>query len=134
VQAIAFMSILLLSAADYGSSDIVLVATLAGAACAGMFKAPRRPSLFAKRLSWDTLFATHKDQASFKVHIRMSPQSFLKLLSFVCQDLEVNNRMAALRGGGHFSRALVLHYNMLACRCFLLRYPVSNWYIKGICL
>jgi len=83
VQAISFVLLLLLSAADYESAELVLMASMAGAICAGMFKIPWHHSFFGQRLDWDNFFETHKDSANFKVHIQMGPQSFLKLLSYI---------------------------------------------------
>ena len=59
----------------------------------------RNPSLFLQRLLWDDVVQRHRGRKAFKQHLRMTPESFNKLLTYVKADLECNNRMAALRGG-----------------------------------
>ncbi len=97
--AIALASILLFLAAKYGGTELAVIATLTGLACAGLFKVVRGPSFFDKRLDWDNFYASHNDKPNFKVHIRMGSQSFMKLLSYVRQNLQRNERMGSLCGG-----------------------------------
>jgi DDE superfamily endonuclease len=60
---------------------------------------PRSPSMFDQRLAWDNFCSRHCRRADFDRHIRMSYDSFNKLLTFVRNDLQVNIKMAGLRGG-----------------------------------
>ena len=59
----------------------------------------RSPSLFDQRLVWDTFCSRHCLRADFNRHIRMSHDSFTRLLSVIKKDLEVDTDMAGLRGG-----------------------------------
>lgn len=59
----------------------------------------RPPSLFEQRLVWGTFCSRHSGRADFTRHIRMSHDSFNKLLSVLQQDLTVDREMAKLRGG-----------------------------------
>lgn len=67
--------------------------------CQETIRKSRHPSMFDARLSWDTFCSRHCHRADFTRHIRMSFESFEKLLSFIRDDLEVDKDMAALRGG-----------------------------------
>ncbi len=58
----------------------------------------RPPSLFEQRLVWDTFCSRHSGRSDFTRHIRMSHDSFNKLLSAIQQDLEVDREMAELWG------------------------------------
>jgi len=60
---------------------------------------PRRPSLFDQRLQWADFCARYGTRRDFQRHIRMSPASFKKLLSFIRDDLMVDQEMANIRGG-----------------------------------
>ncbi|KAI2489791.1 hypothetical protein MHU86_24785 [Fragilaria crotonensis] len=55
------------------------------------------PSLFEQRLVWDTFCSRHSARSDFARHIRMSHDSFNKLLSAIEKDLEVDGEMAKLR-------------------------------------
>ena len=59
----------------------------------------RSPSLFDQRLAWDSFCSRHGLRSDFVRHIRMSHDSFTRLLSVVRKDLEVDTEMAELRGG-----------------------------------
>ena len=59
----------------------------------------RSPSSFDQRLVKDTFCIRHCHRADFNRHIRMSYDSFTRLLSVVKKNLEVDNDMAGLRGG-----------------------------------
>jgi DDE superfamily endonuclease len=59
----------------------------------------RAPSLFLQRLNWDVfcnINALHRD---FPRHIRMSAESFRKLVEILRMDLEVDEEQASYRGG-----------------------------------
>jgi hypothetical protein len=59
----------------------------------------RVPSLFSQRLIWEEIVDKDKQRAVFKRHLRMSPESFNKLLSYIQPALKIDERMAWLRGG-----------------------------------
>jgi DDE superfamily endonuclease len=59
----------------------------------------RNPSLFDQRLLWDNFRDRYQHRRDFKRHLRMSPQSFSKLLELLYNDLAVDVEMALLRGG-----------------------------------
>jgi len=78
----------------------VIVASVA--ALIGMYNAithEKTPSLFEQRLNWNEIVRKHGARQAFRRHLRMSTASFDKLLSYIKADLEVNERMASLRGG-----------------------------------
>ena len=62
-------------------------------------KKRRSPAMFDQRLQWEAFLAKHAGRPDLKRHLRMSQDSFGRLLSFVCDKLEVDNRMGSLRGG-----------------------------------
>jgi DDE superfamily endonuclease len=55
--------------------------------------------LIAQWLIWQDILHKHKDRAVFKRHLCMSPNSFEKLLSYNLHALQIDERMAWLRGG-----------------------------------
>jgi hypothetical protein len=57
------------------------------------------PSLLEQRLNWQQFKDKYAKRADFKCHLRMSIESFNKLLSFIHPQLEVDEDMASLRGG-----------------------------------
>ncbi len=59
----------------------------------------RSSSFFDQRLVWETLCMHHCRRADFHRYIRMAYDSFNKLLILIRSDLQVNNKMAGLRGG-----------------------------------
>jgi hypothetical protein len=59
----------------------------------------REPSFEEQRLTWATYCDKHNRRGTFKRQLRMAQQSFEKLLSYIREDLEVNETMANLRGG-----------------------------------
>ena len=60
----------------------------------------RAPPLPQQRLDWsDYVEKRNRDPEAFWRHLRMSYESFEKLLSYIRADLEVDHRMATLRGG-----------------------------------
>jgi hypothetical protein len=60
---------------------------------------PRAPSFFDQRLLWNDVLHSHGNRCNFTRHLRMSSESFHKLLSYVSDALTVNHEMASLRGG-----------------------------------
>lgn len=62
-------------------------------------KQERNPSVFDQRLSWSVYCDKHVKRKTFKRRLRMSKESFDQLLSYVHEDLLVNEQMANLRGG-----------------------------------
>jgi hypothetical protein len=60
----------------------------------------RSPSVFDQRVNWDNFANSQREQSTnFRRHLRMSKDSFNKLLEFVRPRLAVDERMATLRGG-----------------------------------
>jgi hypothetical protein len=59
----------------------------------------RTPSLFVQRLNWDTFYNQHGLRRDFHRHIRMSPESFNKLVDCLREDLTVDEEQASFRGG-----------------------------------
>ena len=59
----------------------------------------RDASLFQQRLDWDSFLEASVHRSDFKRHLRMSRHSFEKLLSYIRIPLEVDETMAAIRGG-----------------------------------
>ena len=55
--------------------------------------------MFDQRLQRDTFCSRHASQQEFQRHLRMPADSFSKLVSFVRDNLAVNQEMAGLRGG-----------------------------------
>ena len=60
---------------------------------------PRNPTLFDERLQWDVFVRKFGGRAEFKRHLRMSYDSFTRLLSHIRPSLEVDAEMARRRGG-----------------------------------
>ena len=60
---------------------------------------PRNPALFNERLQWNHFIQRFGARADFKRHIRMSLDSFTKLLSHIRPLLVVDAEMARRRGG-----------------------------------
>jgi hypothetical protein len=59
----------------------------------------RNPSIFDQRLNWAAYVEKWSNHHMFKRHLWMSLSSFEKLLSYIRDDLEVNETMSNLRGG-----------------------------------
>ena len=59
----------------------------------------RNPSVFEQRLNWEEHKGSRSHDRSFRRKLRMSVDSFEKLLEMIRKDLEVNEAMASLRGG-----------------------------------
>ena len=59
----------------------------------------RNPSFFDQRVCWDQYCKKHTSKNTFNVRLRMSKQSFDKLLGYIRHDLIVNEMMAEPRGG-----------------------------------
>lgn len=90
---------LLYLAACYYYSTMVPVAAKIYTEQEQRHRQPRLPSVFDQRLAWDNFCNRHCRRADFDRHIRMSYDSFNKLLTCVRLDLQVNLKMAGLRGG-----------------------------------
>ena len=60
---------------------------------------PRNPSLYEQRIAFDSYSERHEQRNTFKRRLRMSKSSFDKLLSFIKEDLMVNETKANMRGG-----------------------------------
>lgn len=67
--------------------------------CLWFVKEERAPPLFTQRLNWDEFVGIHGDRRDFRRHMRMSLSSFNKLLSYIKEDLQNDEDMAARRGG-----------------------------------
>lgn len=59
----------------------------------------REPSVLDQRRSWNEYVEKHKNDRMFHRNLRMSLESFNKLLGLIRGDLEINTTMAALCGG-----------------------------------
>ena len=59
----------------------------------------RATSVFDQRLEWGKFTKKHGKRQFFKRHLRMKPKSFKKLVSFIKDDIQPNERMAEMRGG-----------------------------------
>lgn len=60
----------------------------------------RTSSAFQQRLNWDEFVQKHKDRPLFRRHLRMTYDSFLRLLEMIKPHLVMRDeRMASLRGG-----------------------------------
>jgi hypothetical protein len=60
---------------------------------------PREKSVFDQRLDWGKFVRQHGKRQFFKRHLRMTPKSFKKFLSYIIEDIQPDVRMAELRGG-----------------------------------
>ncbi|CAB9502366.1 unknown protein [Seminavis robusta] len=60
---------------------------------------PRNPSFFEQRLAWKRYSEKHQKRSTFTRRLRMGKDSFDKLLSFIVDDLLVNETQAVRRGG-----------------------------------
>lgn len=78
--------------------NLLLLAGTSYALIASMFPT-RNPSVLDQRRCWNEYLERHKNNPKLHRHLRMSLDSFNKLLSHIRADLEVNERMAFLRGG-----------------------------------
>jgi hypothetical protein len=56
----------------------------------------REPSFKEQHLSWETYVKKHNRHGTFKCQLCMSQESFENLLSYIRDDLEVNETMANL--------------------------------------
>jgi hypothetical protein len=59
----------------------------------------RLPSIVHQRLQWEGIRIRFGDRSDFKRHLRMSYESYSKLLELLRPHLNVDNKMALLRGG-----------------------------------
>lgn len=66
---------------------------------AAFFSPPRNPSVFQQRCCWDECTDLHSKRRTLKRRLRMSHESFDRLLALICEDLVVNELMAGPRGG-----------------------------------
>jgi hypothetical protein len=62
-------------------------------------KGVRSPSMFDQRLQWEAFWTKHAGRPDLRQHLRMSDDSFLRLLSLVRGKLEVDRQMGSRRGG-----------------------------------
>ena len=84
---------------DYAVIIVTIASLIITLATAGYFSVNRAPTVFEQRLMWDAIMEKYEDRVWFRRHLRMRPESFTKLLSFIRDDLEVNQSKAASRGG-----------------------------------
>ena len=63
------------------------------------YPAERNPSTFEQRLRWEDYSKKHSSKGTFRIRLRMTEHSFNKLLSFIHDDLIVNEMQANPRGG-----------------------------------
>jgi DDE superfamily endonuclease len=59
----------------------------------------RHPSFFDQRLCWELYLEKHKRKNTLNVRLRMSNESFDRLLGYIRHELLVNETMAKQRGG-----------------------------------
>jgi hypothetical protein len=98
---LAFYYLLMLCADDLEAQLHVLLA-LGGTWCiasSGLAMHHRNPSLPQQRMFWDEYLQTRQKDRYFRRHLRMELASFNKLLEMIREDLEVDEKMAGLRGG-----------------------------------
>ena len=67
--------------------------------CWLFFPNQRGPSLYEQRLTWESYCHKHEKRGTLERRIRMQKTSFDKLLSYIHEDLVVNELMANNRGG-----------------------------------
>jgi len=81
--------------------DLLLKAFLlsVGAVFGGEAKERRNRSAFEQRLIWNDYSEKHVARGTFKRRMRMDKDSFDKLLSYICNDLLVDEKQANRRGG-----------------------------------
>ena len=60
---------------------------------------PRNATTFEQRLAWHDCCERHAARGTFKRRLRMSKESFDKLLSYIHDDLKVDEAQAHRRGG-----------------------------------
>jgi hypothetical protein len=94
----------------------------------------RAPSTCDQRMVWENIVLKQGNQATFKRHLRMSAESFDKLLSYIRPLLEADEIQGARREGGHSPRnPAVLHCSVASWR-FLLRYISIRWHLQSFFL
>jgi hypothetical protein len=60
----------------------------------------QNPLVFEQRLNWGSFSNIEREQSTnFRQHLRMSKASFEKLLGFIKPKLQVDQKMASIRGG-----------------------------------
>jgi hypothetical protein len=55
----------------------------------------RAPALFEQRMAWDKILDTHGDTQRFTRHLRMTKESFMRLLGYIKDDLWVDESQAS---------------------------------------
>ena len=84
---------------DTDSAELLLPLFLLSFGVLFIVPESRNPSVFEQRLLWDQYCNKHIVRGTFKRRLRMSKQSFDKLLSYIYDDLVVNANQAYWRGG-----------------------------------
>ena len=79
--------------------DHLLFSAFKSLSCEDKEREQRAPAIVLQRLYWEEFLQKYHNRTLFKRHLRMHPESFNKLLDLIRPELEVNNVMAALRGG-----------------------------------
>jgi DDE superfamily endonuclease len=82
-------------------------------------KKRRSPAMFDQRLQWEAFWTKHAGRPDLRRHLRMSADSFVRLLSFIRDKLKVDKQMGSLRGG-----AILPELCLYAC----LRYLAGGSY------
>jgi hypothetical protein len=80
----------------------------------------RNPSFEDQPLSWNNICEKDRRRGDFRRYLRMSEESFDKLLGYIRHDLEVNETMANLRGGTIIPEV---------CLFYTLRYLAGGSYL-----
>ena len=85
---------------DGNDNDLLLEAFLRSVGIVyGESVETRSKSVFEQRLLWHECSERHVARGTFKRRLRMDKESFDKLLSYVCDDLLVDEKQANKRGG-----------------------------------
>jgi hypothetical protein len=96
-------------------------------------KGVRSPSMFDQRLQWEAFWTKHAGRPDLRQHLRMSDDSFLRLLSLVRGKLEVDRQMGSRRGGAILPELCL----MRVCNKLLVghtRISIFFWYVRFIAL
>jgi hypothetical protein len=73
----------------------------------------RSAAFFDDRFDWGRIVCHHGNPSAFKRHLRMSHESFQKLLSYIRPDLEVNLAQSKM-WGSNSARDMFVLYTMMA--------------------
>lgn len=94
------------SSSSEDSNSIPIITGMFIAAIGGLWRRKirnqrisRRPRRIYRRLNWETHWNESINDPSFERDLRMKPASFVKLVDILKDSLQVDSKMAGLRGG-----------------------------------